>query len=161
MVVKIHGGSASPDYGEHAASQVLWLMETSWFSHRPLWTLMLSGVFDRFPGLRLVLAEMHLDRSPSEYWRTNCAVTASFMHPADCARWDRIGSGHIMWGSDDPHSEGTYPFSDEAIRRTFAGVPTADASAMLGGTAAAFYDFDLDALRPWITGREAAAAIAD
>ncbi|HEV2368224.1 MAG TPA: amidohydrolase family protein, partial [Acidimicrobiales bacterium] len=57
VVINAHGGSASPDYGEYPASQMLWLMETTWFSHRPLWTLVLSGVFDRHPGLRLVLAE--------------------------------------------------------------------------------------------------------
>jgi predicted TIM-barrel fold metal-dependent hydrolase len=57
LVINAHGGSASPDYGEHPASLSIWLMETTWFSHRPLWSLILAGVFDRFPGLRLVLAE--------------------------------------------------------------------------------------------------------
>jgi predicted TIM-barrel fold metal-dependent hydrolase len=57
VLVAAHGGSASPDYGAYPASQLMWLMETTWFSHRPLWSLVLAGVFDRFPGLRLVLAE--------------------------------------------------------------------------------------------------------
>ena len=57
MILTCHGGSSSPDYGMYPASLSLWLMETSWFSHRPLWTFILAGVFDRFPGLRLVLAE--------------------------------------------------------------------------------------------------------
>ena len=56
-MINTHGGSASPDYGEHPGSQLLWLMETTWFSHRPFWTLVLSGVFDRFPALRMSLAE--------------------------------------------------------------------------------------------------------
>ena len=181
VVVNAHGGSASPDYGEWPASQLLWLMETTWFSHRPLWSLILSGVFDRFPGLRLVLAEQgsawvrsaldamdqhyrsmsgggvgelrtvgahRLERTPSEYWRTNCYVAASFMHPADCARRDLIGSDRIMWGSDYPHLEGTYPFSREGISLTFSGVGPDEARALLGGTAAAVYGFDMDALAP-------------
>ncbi len=181
VVVNAHGGSASPDYGEYPSSQLLWLMETTWFSHRPLWVLLLSGVFDRFPGLRLVLAEqgsawvrstldimdqhygylvrgavgeLHflnavaLRRPPSEYWHENCYVAASFMHPYDCAERELIGADRIMWGSDYPHAEGTYPFSKEAICRTFAGVPRQEVQAMLGGTAAAVYGFDLGVLVP-------------
>ena len=57
VIVNAHGGSSSPDYGEHPATLSLWIMEAAWFSHRPLWTFILAGVFDRFPNLRLVLAE--------------------------------------------------------------------------------------------------------
>ena len=78
-----------------------------------------------------------LERMPSEYWQTNCAVAASFLHRDDCARRDRIGVDHIMWGSDYPHLEGTAPFSHEAIRMTFAGVPEPEVRAMLGENAAA------------------------
>jgi len=179
VIVNAHGGSASPDYGEHPASLSLWLMETTWFSHRPLWTFILSGVFDRFPALRLVVAEQGtswirdaldvmdgfyvqiaqgnigelrfrepqlLERMPSEYWQSNCAAAASFLHRDDCVRRDRIGVDHIMWGSDYPHLEGTAPFSHEAIRMTFAGVPEPEVRAMLGGNAAAVYGFDLEFL---------------
>jgi predicted TIM-barrel fold metal-dependent hydrolase len=181
VVINAHGGSSSPDYGDHPASLSLWLMETAWFSHRPLWTFVLSGVFDRFPGLRLVLAEQGsgwirdaldvmdnfyaqlaggnvgelrfaqpqlLERPPSEYWRTNCAVAASFLHREDCERRDRIGVDHIMWGADYPHLEGTTPFSHEAIRLTFSGVPEAEVRAMLGENAARVYGFDLSRLEP-------------
>jgi predicted TIM-barrel fold metal-dependent hydrolase len=181
VVLNAHGGSASPDYGDHPASQLLWLMETTWFSHRPFWTMILSGVFDRFPRLRLVLAEqgsgwisqtletmdqhyasmarggigelrslsgLRLERRPSEYWHTNCFVTASFMHPHDCARRNLIGADRIMWGSDYPHLEGTYPFSTEAIRRTFGGIDRAETQALLGGTAASVYGFPMSVLEP-------------
>lgn len=181
VVVNAHGGSASPDYGEYPASQLLWLMETTWFSHRPLWVFLLSGIFDRFPGLRLVLSEqgsgwirgtldvmdqhygflsrgnigelhflhpVRLSRKPSEYWATNCYVAASFMHRDDCLRRDLVGSDRIMWGSDYPHLEGTYPFSREALSLTFADVPVAEVEAILGTTAAEVYGFDLNQLRP-------------
>ena len=51
VIVNAHGGSSSPDYGEHPASLSMWIVETAWFSHRPLWTFILAGVFDRFPAL--------------------------------------------------------------------------------------------------------------
>lgn len=179
VIVNAHGGSASPDYGAHPASLSLWLMETTWFSHRPLWFLILSGVFDRFPGMRLVLAEQGsgwirhaldtmdqfyarisqggigelkfaqpflLERQPSDYWRDNCFVAASFMHRDDCERRDLIGTDKVMWGSDYPHSEGTFPFSSEALSKTYAGVDPADVQQMLAGNAAELYGFDLAAL---------------
>jgi predicted TIM-barrel fold metal-dependent hydrolase len=181
VIVSTHGGSASPDYGVYPASLAIWLVETAWFSHRPLWALILAGVFDRFPNLRLVLAEqgsgwirgaldvidhmyagianggvgelrfleaVRLEHMPSDYWASNCAVAASFMHVDDCVRRAAIGFDHIMWGSDYPHLEGTFPFSNEAIRRTFAGVEPAEVHAMLAGNAAALYGFDLAALEP-------------
>ena len=181
VVVNAHGGSASPDYGLYPASVSMWLMEVTWFSHRPLWTFILAGVFDRFPSLRLVLAEQGsawirnaldtmdqfyprmqqgnigelrfiepclLERTPSEYWRANCFVAASFLHRDDCAKRDLIGTEKIMWGSDYPHLEGTRPFTNEAIRRTFGGVDPSEVQSMLADTAAEVYGFDLAFLEP-------------
>jgi predicted TIM-barrel fold metal-dependent hydrolase len=181
VVVNAHGGGASPDYGMYPASLSLWLMETAWFSHRPLWSMILSGVFDRFPALRLVLAEQGtawvapalesmdhfygnlakgnvgelrfaqpflLERMPSEYWTTNCYIGASFLHRDDCLQRGLIGADHVMWGSDYPHLEGTFPFSKEGIRKTFAGIEPAEVALMLSTVAARVYGFDLDALAP-------------
>ena len=122
----------------------MFVLEASFFSHRPVWSLILSGVFDRFPGLRLVVAEaglkwipntlkamddmqakqdegrigaltfidpFHLERRPSEYWDSNCWAGASFMTREDAIDRDSIGVDHIMWGSDFPHEEGTFPYS--------------------------------------------------
>ena len=58
VVVNSHsGGSGMPDYGPYAASGQLWIAETTWFSRRPLTQMLLSGVFERFPGLRYVITE--------------------------------------------------------------------------------------------------------
>jgi len=70
------------------------------------------------------------------------------MHREDCLHRDRIGVDSVMWGSDYPHREGSAPYSHEAIRLTFAGVPRDEVALMLGGNAAALYGFDLDALAP-------------
>jgi predicted TIM-barrel fold metal-dependent hydrolase len=59
VVVNVHsGGSGMPDYGPyHPAADLLWIAETTFFSRRPLSHLILGGVFERFPRLRLVLTE--------------------------------------------------------------------------------------------------------
>jgi predicted TIM-barrel fold metal-dependent hydrolase len=180
VIVNVHGGGGAPDHGLHPASLSMFVLEAGFYSHRPLWSLVMSGVFDRYPNLRLVLAEsgvgwipqalqamdhlhnkikqgnigalplagtLTLDRTPSEYWQTNCWVGASFMVREDCLDRHQIGVDRIMWGSDFPHDEGTYPYSSEAIRHTFAGIDRDEVQQMLGLTAAALYGFDTQALQ--------------
>ena len=52
----------------------------------------------------------------------NCYAGASFFRPCESPLRHEIGVDHIMWGQDYPHSEGTYPYTTEALRNTFAGV---------------------------------------
>jgi predicted TIM-barrel fold metal-dependent hydrolase len=87
-----------------------------------------------------------LPLKPSEYWARQCYVGASFLRPIECELRHEIGVDRIMWGSDYPHSEGTWPHSREALRLTFAGVPEDEVRLMLGGNAARVYGFDIDAL---------------
>jgi predicted TIM-barrel fold metal-dependent hydrolase len=89
-----------------------------------------------------------LSLKPSEYWERQCYLGASFMGPHDCAVREATGVGSIMWGSDYPHSEGTHPYTKEALRYTFAGVDPDEVRLMLGTNAARAYGFDLDALSP-------------
>jgi hypothetical protein len=93
------------------------------------------------------LAELMGD-GPRAAWERNCFVGASFMRAHEVPLRDRIGLDKIMWGSDFPHDEGTYPFTTEALRTSFAGVPYAEVAAMTGGNAARVYGFDLEALDP-------------
>jgi predicted TIM-barrel fold metal-dependent hydrolase len=90
----------------------------------------------------------HMGRPPSEVWHDNCFVGASFMRPHEVPLRDRIGVDKIMWGSDYPHDEGTYPYSREGLRIAYAGVPRDEVAAMVGGNAARVYGFDLDLLAP-------------
>jgi hypothetical protein len=53
-----------------------------------------------------------------------------------------------MWGQDYPHTEGTYPYTTEALRNTFAGIPSGEVAKMIGLNAADVYGFDLDVLAP-------------
>ena len=57
VVVNCHSGSGSPDYGPYPAAGMLWIAETTFFSRRALTHLLMSGVFERFPGLRFALTE--------------------------------------------------------------------------------------------------------
>jgi predicted TIM-barrel fold metal-dependent hydrolase len=58
-----------------------------------------------------------------------------------------IGVPNIMWGSDYPHPEGTWPHTRAQMRETFHGLPENELRAMLGGNAARLYGFDLNALQ--------------
>ena len=89
-----------------------------------------------------------LSLTPSEYWARQCHVGASFIRPAEVTLRDQVGVDRIMWGSDYPHKEASYPFSHEALRLSFAGVDRDDVQAMIGGNAAEVYGFDLEALAP-------------
>ena len=89
-----------------------------------------------------------LSRTPHEYWAANGYVGASFQSAEETALRHEIGVDKIMWGSDFPHTEGTQPYTLEALRLAFAGVAPTEVAAMVGGNAAALYGFDLDALAP-------------
>lgn len=57
LVMTQHGGNGTPNYGDDPASGVIFLMEVPFFAHRNLSHLTMSGVFERFPGLRYVMTE--------------------------------------------------------------------------------------------------------
>jgi len=92
-----------------------------------------------------VAKEMSL--TPSEYFRRNFWVGASFLRPSESPLRYDVGVDRIMWGADYPHSEGSYPHTIEALRAAFAECPPAETAMMLETTAAEVYGFDLDALR--------------
>ena len=146
--------------------------ESAFFDRRPIWFFIWGGVFDRHPRLKLVFAEalshwvpqelMRLDemydmwnskalrdrisKRPSDYWRSNCAITATFISRGEVEMRDQIGLGNLLWGSDYPHPEGTWPHTETCLRHAFHGVPQNETAQILGGNALDFYDFDRDAL---------------
>ena len=87
-----------------------------------------------------------LSLQPSEYWARQCHVGSSFMRPSEVPLRHAVGLDRIMWGSDYPHREASFPYSREALRLAYAGVEPAEVQAMIGGNAAALYDFDFDEL---------------
>ena len=87
-----------------------------------------------------------LPRLPSEYWRTNCYLSGSFLAPYEVALRYQVGLENLMWGSDYPHVEGTWPYTTESIRHTFAKVPEDETRLILGETAIGVYGLDRAAL---------------
>jgi predicted TIM-barrel fold metal-dependent hydrolase len=179
------GGSGIPNFGRHPFTTVMFVLETGFFANRALWHLMMSGVFDRFPNLKLVMTEqgsawvpdliarldsLHdrmvngrigelgvpedavLKLEPSEYFRRNCFIGASFPSPSDAARFHEIGIDNIMWGSDYPHNEATFPYSRESLRLAFSDWDEADLRKIFSENAARVYGFDLAKLAPLAEG---------
>lgn len=175
MTLCTHGGGGDIEDRLSGPSQnPIFLMEYPWFGRRGLWHLILGGVFHRFPGLKLALAEQFGDwvpetlvemdsaylsphfsaalravvpERPSEYFRRHCFIGASFMSRTEA----EIGQGqhlvdNMMWGADYPHPEGSFPNSLLSIRRSMAGLSPETVRAYLWQTAARAYDLNLDAL---------------
>jgi len=177
LPVHTHSGEAPQDeYGDNIG---IYLAEVVWWAARPLWHLLFSGVFERFPGLKYVVTEAaaywaadmmwkwdqymggghttkklaalldgKISRLPSDYFGTNIFIGASTMSKEEIRRRHIIGCDVMMWGTDYPHPEGTWPNTIARLRSDFADVPVEDARQLLGDTAARCYGFDQDALRP-------------
>ena len=118
-----------------------------------------GGLFDRFPKMRWAIIESgvgwmawmaeYMDRTwekqrfwteskllnpPSHYMDAN--IYASFIRDrVGILNRDMVGGKNIMWSSDFPHSETTYPNSVSLIERDFQGVPFADVQEIVGDRA--------------------------
>ena len=58
----------------------------------------------------------------------------------DCL--ERTGVAPLLWGSDFPHAEGTFPHSRKSVKEQLAGIPLADAERIAGKTAAELFHFE-------------------
>ena len=129
----------------------------------PVSELISGGVCQRHPGLRFVVVEcgsgwlawllyvldeqaerkhmwIHpkLDLKPSEYFARQGYVTFSD-DPVALNNLSFTGPGCLLWGSDYPHDEGTFPHSQAVIERTFAAVSDADKRRIVYDNAADLY----------------------
>ena len=136
--------------------------------------MIFSGVFERFPRLKVVFTEtrsewvpgalrlldgIHAARffshikdtvklKPSEYFARQCTVAASFMAAHEAAQRHEVGLANLMWGADYPHVEGTWPRTRKSLARCFKGIPIDEARTILTDNPARIYGFDIDALQP-------------
>ncbi len=136
--------------------------------------MIFSGVFERHPRLTLAIVEFELawaphvlstmdytyrerheeaiyrfknGMRPSDFFRRN--VVLSFQEDAIGIRLrDAIGVDNMMWGSDYPHSESTFPRSREILAEILSGVPEDEQAKIVGGNAARVYHFDAARLTP-------------
>jgi predicted TIM-barrel fold metal-dependent hydrolase len=78
---------------------------------------------------------------PSDFFHRN--VVLSFQEDAVGVRLrDVIGVDNMMWGSDYPHSESTFPQSRKILADILAGVPADEQAKIAGGNTARVYRFD-------------------
>jgi len=131
--------------------------------------MIFSGVFERHPALRLAIVEFELSWAPnilaamdytyrerhgeavyrfkdgmrpSDFFHRN--VVLSFQEDAIGIRLrDVIGVDNMMWGSDYPHSESTFPRSRKILEEILAGVPDDEGVKIAGANTARVYRFDV------------------
>ena len=97
------------------------------------WTTTTSGRFGR-----LVRDAVPLDALPSYFIKRQ--VHATFMwDPMAVRNRDLTGIDCLLWGNDYPHSEGSYPYSQEWVDKQFAGVPEDEIHAMTYGNASKLF----------------------
>ena len=131
--------------------------------------MIFSGVFERYEHLTLAIVEFELSWAPhlldtmnytyrerheeaiyrfkdglrpSDFFHRN--VVLSFQEDAIGIRLrDAIGVDNMMWGSDYPHSESTFPQSRKILAEILAGVPDDEQAKIVGGNTARVYHFDV------------------
>jgi predicted TIM-barrel fold metal-dependent hydrolase len=89
----------------------------------------------------------HLSMKPSDYFNRNIRIGASCIPRADVEMRDLIGVDNMMWGSDYPHPEGTWPHTRQYYKEVFSGIPEADGRKILGENALDWYGMDRDKLQ--------------
>jgi predicted TIM-barrel fold metal-dependent hydrolase len=176
MPIHSHTGSGCPYYGTGVDGHILFSMECTDWPHRPLWFLTFSGVFERHPGLKLIMTETgsgwvteklmwmdsmaadpkfsYRERSPltmkpSDYFKRQVWLGSSIVHKTEIDRRQAIGVDKMMWGWDFPHIESAdWLTPRDNLRALLAKVPELEARAILGGNAVDAYCLDVTKLAP-------------
>ncbi|MBA6413370.1 amidohydrolase [Parahaliea sp. F7430] len=91
----------------------------------------------------------NLTMAPSEYFKRNCWVGASALFDeGSTAVRHEIGIKNVMWGTDYPHPEGSWPKTREKLVTYFKGMPDTEITQILGSNAVDCYDLDYRELNP-------------
>ncbi len=125
--------------------------------------LIAFGVLERHPGLRPIFLESgggwvpfwleRLDEQaesfggfcpdmklrPREYFERQCAISFEVGERTLPALAPFVGTERIVWGSDYPHHDATFPGAVDALRATLAPCPTATQARVLGLNARGIY----------------------
>lgn len=121
------------------------------------------GVLERHPGLRVAFLEAgggwapywleRLDHqvgsyrryapemklTPSEYFARQCWVSFELDEPTLPVLVPFVGADRVVWGSDYPHADSTFPGAVDDLRRTIAPLPEDVQDRILGRNAARLY----------------------
>ena len=166
LPVSLHAAtSRDPEKTWEVKSAALSVLQTVEIEHVIL-EMIFAGVFDRFPGLKVVSAEndvgwaghmlergdywffrnrkllkdIQCTRPPSEYFHEN--VRATFMRDRTgvLAR-EIIGVQSMMWGNDFPHHVSTWPDSKKLLDEHFSDQPKSVRDAIVSGNVRDLYGF--------------------
>jgi len=85
--------------------------------------------------------EPKLEEAPSTYFKRQFRATFEDDRAGILTR-ELIGVDRLMWGADYPHTEGTFPHSQEAIARDFAGLSETQVYKLVVGNAASLYSLN-------------------
>jgi len=177
MPIVTHSGSAPrEEYGDNLG---IYITEVTWWPARPMWFMLWSGVFERYPKLKFCTTEGgcwwlpqllwfwdrlwmgqkgseklgagafsgKVEMRPSEYIDRNCFTGLANVKRRELGQRYEIGIQNMLWGTDFPHPEGTWPNTNEWLKKTFYDIPIDETRVMLGLSAGETFGFDLDALR--------------
>jgi predicted TIM-barrel fold metal-dependent hydrolase len=167
LVIVLHTGTGLPDVVVErgpGGAVINYARQLCDGADAVMW-LVAGGVLDRNPKVRVAVIEAgaswlpavaermdevynahytfvrpKLGRMPSQIIRDQ--VKCSFQYDRACiiAR-DIVGTGAIMWGSDYPHAEGTFPNTRLTLQRLFEGIDISEREKadILGGNAARLF----------------------
>ena len=124
----------------------------------------LPGTFDRHPGMQVLLAESgvtwipyYVDRldtmmvrhrleqldmlkeQPSFYWRRNMACSFEEDANAKGHILEAVGVDNVLWATDYPHPDSTWPHSQEVVSNLFGGLSDEHRAKIAGGNAERLY----------------------
>ncbi len=164
MPLSLHTGTgALPSQEKGAGGAVINYAKVGLLSAETLCYFAASGVLERFPELRLVFVETgagwfayccermdeafeeheqwvkpKLHAPPSRYATTQCFVTLGADRAPLLTR-EITGIGPLLWASDYPHPEGTFPHSQATVAKIFEGLSDGDRRAIVHDNAASLY----------------------
>jgi predicted TIM-barrel fold metal-dependent hydrolase len=151
-----------------AAGSAAYRCTQDYWVRRSIACMIFAGVFERFPGLRVAIVEhelawapfflTHMDRTykelsqtapyrfadqklPSDFFRANIFISFQEDKLGVEAAPPLIGSDTIIWGSDYPHAESTWPNSRAFLETVLANVPEADRRRFVHDNVARLYGF--------------------
>ena len=165
MPLSLHTGTgALPQQEKGPGGAVINYAKVGLLSADTLCYFAASGVLERFPNLKMVFVETgagwfayccermdeafeehqqwvkpKLKELPSHYAKTQCHVTLGADRAPLLTR-EITGIEPLLWASDYPHPEGTFPESQAVVERIFQGIPEDEMRAIVGGNAARLYD---------------------
>jgi len=132
--------------------------------------VVVGGVFDRFPKLKIVSVEHDvawfphflyrldhgyerfrhlqgtaLEMRPSDYLKKNVAATFQYDEGEGNIEFVRrsLGTQSMLWSSDYPHNDSTWPHSRDVIDQLAASIPPADLRKILNENVSRLYGIRL------------------